>query len=585
MAEPGSQPKCGCKPVGKKNRYDCQTHKQKVPVPLLQGFVPVGADDDGSGSQVKTLTLGAIDLARPESNQMNNQIFLFKQSRSTPVWQTDRLGGEKPTKVGHTCTFEVLLYRGIARSQAGQQPKALESELFVYTGNCQPVIMSDKFMRFEDLRDRLSYQSAANQYSADFDLVQNAQQNGKLPFELWDPDGNPITGLKVYKHFFDQAKLCDQASKGFVSDINKQFLAYCSLAAAASRAPPKPFSVMARFWDLNFRLEVGITLSENTAIAEVIGGGKGGGGAKKGGGKSSRKEFLTARAAQALKDLKVADPSQLEIVPRRENEHTELLGAHPSMFYQLYVSKAAFKELQREGLYKPERTFKPNAVQVCKNAQETLVQGKSKDDMYPVVTFKEAEVVDSTITLSKLHSAKSGSRKTVDSQNAVMNGIGAPEIATLLWKEQDKGQRSGKLIAEWLHRSAFSYGGLKGTLASSQVQENLIFGSSETNTMMIRYEEWIKELVRTGNNMRLTTTLRRFPKVDKKGKSGWLCERMEYACTLRTTKAVLRSGLTAAANPAVLQIFRPFGRCFPSRAEIKIDKYVNSLLLPPKDDD
>ncbi|RVD85035.1 uncharacterized protein DFL_003367 [Arthrobotrys flagrans] len=44
--------------------------------------------------------------------------------------------------------------------------------------------------------------------------------------------------------------------------------------------------------------------------------------------------------------------------------------------------------------------------------------------------------------------------------------------------------------AEWLHRCGYAYGGLSDNDASSsQVKENLIFGTSETNSVMTRYED------------------------------------------------------------------------------------------------
>lgn len=44
------------------------------------------------------------------------------------------------------------------------------------------------------------------------------------------------------------------------------------------------------------------------------------------------------------------------------------------------------------------------------------------------------------------------------------------------------------LLLQWLHRSAFSYGGLRERepIQSSQCSENLILGTSATNTAMIR---------------------------------------------------------------------------------------------------
>jgi hypothetical protein len=45
---------------------------------------------------------------------------------------------------------------------------------------------------------------------------------------------------------------------------------------------------------------------------------------------------------------------------------------------------------------------------------------------------------------------------------------------------------------QWLHLSAFSFGGYLGPenqdqIATSQIPENLVFGTSETNSMMTRY--------------------------------------------------------------------------------------------------
>jgi hypothetical protein len=48
---------------------------------------------------------------------------------------------------------------------------------------------------------------------------------------------------------------------------------------------------------------------------------------------------------------------------------------------------------------------------------------------------------------------------------------------------------------QWLHISAFSYGGFldessENQTATSQMPENLVFGTSETNSLMTRYVIW-----------------------------------------------------------------------------------------------
>jgi len=51
--------------------------------------------------------------------------------------------------------------------------------------------------------------------------------------------------------------------------------------------------------------------------------------------------------------------------------------------------------------------------------------------------------------------------------------------------------------AEWLHRCAYSWGGLQGENPdTSQVPENLIFGTGECNSVMTRYEKAWQELIR-----------------------------------------------------------------------------------------
>ncbi|KAI0442066.1 hypothetical protein F4803DRAFT_551508 [Xylaria telfairii] len=90
-------------------------------------------------------------------------------------------------------------------------------------------------------------------------------------------------------------------------------------------------------------------------------------------------------------------------------------------------------------------------------------------------------------------------------QSSVMTGVSANEVARELgWHLGYHGHvpscKDGKLVgpgwvAEWLHLSAFSFGGFEPTKAilpnpwtTSQVPENLVFGTGETNSLMSRYE-------------------------------------------------------------------------------------------------
>ncbi|KAL5587067.1 hypothetical protein FOVSG1_012203 [Fusarium oxysporum f. sp. vasinfectum] len=85
-----------------------------------------------------------------------------------------------------------------------------------------------------------------------------------------------------------------------------------------------------------------------------------------------------------------------------------------------------------------------------------------------------------------------GKRPDEAGQKEIMGGVSATEIGNAMgWGS--KRLRSGVFPAEWLHLSAFSWGGIAGDedpegFTTSQNFENLVFGTSETNSLMTRYE-------------------------------------------------------------------------------------------------
>ncbi|UPK95893.1 hypothetical protein LCI18_006828 [Fusarium solani-melongenae] len=107
-----------------------------------------------------------------------------------------------------------------------------------------------------------------------------------------------------------------------------------------------------------------------------------------------------------------------------------------------------------------------------------------------------------------------------DSQKTVMGNVSAPEIADSLdWAKE-------MIIfsnAEWLHLSGFAYGGFMMTGAesgwsTSQNPLNLVFGTSETNSLMTRYEAaWQSfilyeyELQKMSNIVQLVATKQEYP--------------------------------------------------------------------------
>ncbi|KAF4337444.1 hypothetical protein FBEOM_8673 [Fusarium beomiforme] len=92
-----------------------------------------------------------------------------------------------------------------------------------------------------------------------------------------------------------------------------------------------------------------------------------------------------------------------------------------------------------------------------------------------------------------------GKRKEERGQAAVMANCSATEVAHGFGWPTNK-LATGFSVAEWLHLSAYSWGGLEESgeylSSSSQTPENLVFGTSETNSLMTRYEvAWQKLLL------------------------------------------------------------------------------------------
>ncbi|KAK1754240.1 hypothetical protein QBC47DRAFT_415082 [Echria macrotheca] len=122
------------------------------------------------------------------------------------------------------------------------------------------------------------------------------------------------------------------------------------------------------------------------------------------------------------------------------------------------------------------------------------------------------DVHDVQLTAGKIKQAVD-KRTGEDNQNKVMGGHSASDVASdiLKWTNYRPPGAATALntnqminwlyMAEWLHLSAFSWGGLldddllnnptkkdRPVYATSQIPENLVLGTSETNSLMTRYE-------------------------------------------------------------------------------------------------
>ncbi|CZR42731.1 uncharacterized protein FPRO_10034 [Fusarium proliferatum ET1] len=109
-----------------------------------------------------------------------------------------------------------------------------------------------------------------------------------------------------------------------------------------------------------------------------------------------------------------------------------------------------------------------------------------------------------------------GKRPDEAGQKEIMGGVSATEIGSAMgW--DSKRLKSRVFPAEWLHLSAFSWGGISSDddpegFSTSQNFENLVFGTSETNSLMTRYETawqrfFLAESELAGSGAKITGTL------------------------------------------------------------------------------
>ncbi|KAK6506318.1 hypothetical protein TWF506_011236 [Arthrobotrys conoides] len=167
--------------------------------------------------------------------------------------------------------------------------------------------------------------------------------------------------------------------------------------------------------------------------------------------------------------------------------------------YDTYIENKLLAEYLKPDITEERQVPKDIDTGIIAKLEKDHANGIKKLAAFNKVEGKD-EYTDHTsrstrITAAKIDAAY-GTRASALNQGAVMEGISATDVANCLgWSDMrstplrgwDK-ERFSK--AEWLHRCGYAYGGLTDDdEKSSQVKENLIFGSSETNSIMTRYED------------------------------------------------------------------------------------------------
>ncbi|KAF8228134.1 hypothetical protein L208DRAFT_1293165 [Tricholoma matsutake] len=290
------------------------------------------------------------------------------------------------------------------------------------------------------------------------------------------------------------------------------------------------------------------------------------------------KEFegLVTRVLKAFPE----DAQSYKVVTRKEASGPlglKLVGSHFFQFYDTWMKPSDYETICKDReTSKLPRDFPGNEAK----DQEPFDEIQKKLD--PNVPKDNSDTAPGIgINSNKFRLANLAERRGYADQRNVMKNTSATYLSNKLWEKQPP---KAKPVAEWLHRSAFRFGGLGDTtnVASSQTPGNLIFGTKECNTHMIRAENTISNIVfnETGVTGLLTTTNVREGKINRITARGdrtptdipswtktqmysWLCFRLDYQWVMDSM--LLNQSYNVSAT------FDPWSRYVPLKLEAHID--------------
>ncbi|KAG5651475.1 hypothetical protein H0H81_008506 [Sphagnurus paluster] len=343
-------------------------------------------------------------------------------------------------------------YQGTDKLSAG-----LRNKLFVY------VAKFNAFMLSSDFKSRLvgEVKSVYEEDQANPSRVVGYDSKGvKIGLVGWELPPPPRAGMRIRPD--DQSRRWWDIAKG------------CSGTSGA-------YNVLARYWDQSV---AGVKLY--FTHAEEI-----------------PKDILSTCLKEVLESYTKFQPQTEIFGTHGEWEagpppNCELFGAHFCDYYRVYIPTtqkgliraADYPMIDQNGLQLAINAIQPRAGVVGDAAQRLKEQ--VNDHQWTTITQINAE---------KLRKIKNVKRNP--SQKKAMLGKSATEIARIFgWYAGGFPAPIQAHRAEWLHRSAFSFGGLGGAeihadklSSSSQVPKNFIFGSVEANTLMLRPEMSIKRMM------------------------------------------------------------------------------------------
>ncbi|KZS92229.1 hypothetical protein SISNIDRAFT_467076 [Sistotremastrum niveocremeum HHB9708] len=502
-------------------------------------------------------------------------------------------------------------FKPIAYRACDQQGKIIEEDpnLYIFTGKMAN--LGRVFMRLTDLQVRLGI-GGALQYWKDWSNVNNAKTSGAFtpPFPIWDADGTYLKdfGALKWSYFILPQDLADPNTAG------QQLIRYCELAQAACFIPAETGGMPWRYWnkaaDTMPKTSTKQDIAPTAPIAvdpvtlyfecfeHLIFNGW--------------KDRFDECVKTAIKKSRFNPGFQaLESTDAFFDDKTLVkIGVHPLGLFETYVTRTDMtamlamndkKPIQMDdvpfplepavakALKQPSKVTsthakikKPEAAESIPQPDANAIEQEDEEEDPPGENDTVTE-----ISTNKLAAARNRERKP--GQDDVM-GLSAFQVSENLWTKNEReaiGIEGGGDV-EWLHRSAFSFGRLKhGQTGTPQTPRNLVWGTGQVNTAMIRAESFIKRVARrTNSTVTLTTSLtyteapvdttwmRPYP---------WMAPVLTYKFSGKGEKLAdpgANSKETAIFDFNNIVEFMPFERLMPNYLEYFLDTEVEKLIFP-----
>ncbi|KAF7375358.1 ABC transporter G family member 18 [Mycena sanguinolenta] len=253
-------------------------------------------------------------------------------------------------------------------------------------------------------------------------------------------------------------------------------------------------------------------------------------------------------------------------------------ATHYLEFYKIWVSKAHYDALAEVhkatvGADKVAWPF-PDGTKL-----NNMIKGtKAPRDVFNDSLNSHDTESSTNITRGKMETM-SGTRAHFDNQGEVM-GVPANEMYQMLLGSNAplKPLSNGLWPAEWLHRSAFRFGGLEGDVSSPQSRRNLVLGTSESNTYMLLLENTIADCVARSDKPGQLITCVKYPQDWNLSKYTWLAPTLEYDFIFKH-ELIIKPGTPKEQATKHTAVVHTFSRRLTHSLEARASYYFLEALL------